>query len=44
MEEGERGGKGEALEVWMNGERRDCLQAFKDVYIINEALMGSNAE
>lgn len=34
----------DAYEVWMNGESQDCLPAFRDVYIISEALMGPNAE
>lgn len=35
---------GGLCEVWMNGESCNCLQEFKDVYIIHEALMGSNAK
>lgn len=40
-----KGGRmGVLPEVWMNGESCNCLQDFKDVYIICEALMGSNAK
>lgn len=40
--EGRAGGG--SREVWMNGKSCNCLEKFKDVYIIREALMGSNAK
>lgn len=36
--------RGGSREAWMDGGSCNCLQEFKDVYIIREALMGSNAK
>lgn len=40
----DEGGGGLWCEAGMSGGSCHCLQASKDVYIIREALMGSNAE